>query len=844
MTPELEFNLSADDVPERVTLFADVILPLPLPKLFTYRIPHQLSDEVLVGARVLVQFGTKKVLSCVVARIHEKAPEEYQAKYLLEVIDEKPVVTTPQLRLFSWIAEYYMCTLGEVINAALPSALKLSSESKIQLHPQFSAETSEWPLTAHEEKIIFALRQKPHLTFTEVGQLLSLSGFHKIIKSLLLKDAIIIYEEIAEKYAPKVVKKVRLAPMFATDEATLEELFNQLAPKAKQLDVLLKYVQLSPLLQNLSANERGVDKNLLTSNPNLSLSAINTLLKNGVLEQFDVVVSRFPMAEGRGPYLISELSEQQAAARDEILDLFGTKDTVLLHGITGSGKTEVYIDLIQKAVEAGGQVLYLLPEIALTAQIVTRPKRVFQDRLGVYHSKFSDNERVEVWNGILSGRFQVIVGVRSSVFLPFHSLSLIIIDEEHEPSYKQHEPAPRYNAREVALMMAHYHGARTLLGSATPSVETYYHCQAGRWGLVNLHVRYGEATLPQIELIDTRQESLKKNMVSHFSQRMVHDIEDTLHRHEQVILFQNRRGYSPFIDCNDCAWIPKCRNCAVSLSYHKFSNELRCHYCGYNERKPNDCPACGSTMLKTVGFGTEKIEDELKLLLPTARVQRMDLDTTKRKNSHQQIIEDFEQQRTDILVGTQMVTKGLDFEHVSLVGILSADSIIHFPDFRAHERAYQLFVQVSGRAGRKGNKGKVLIQTANPNQAIFQRVIENDYTGMYEQEITDRQKFRYPPFVRMIRITVKHAEASPCEAAAIFLANDLADRLGRSGVLGPEPPHIFKIRNMFLQEVHVKLDRESGHLRQSKAQIQEAVFHLTHSKEFKNLRVVIDVDPT
>ncbi|WP_066835954.1 replication restart helicase PriA [Rufibacter ruber] len=843
MTPELEFNIPADDVPERVTLFADVILPLPLPKLFTYRIPHEMGDEVLVGARVLVQFGAKKVLSCVVARVHENPPKEYQAKYLLEVIDEKPVVTAPQLRLFNWMAEYYLCTLGEVINAALPSALKLSSESKIQLHPQFHQETNEWPLTAHEEKIIFALRQKPHLTFTEVGQLLQLTSFHKIIKSLLLKDIIIIYEEIAEKYAPKVVKKVRLAPMFTTDEATLEELFNQLAAKPKQLDVLLKYVQLVPLLQELAANEEGIEKNLLTSNPHLSLSAINTLLKNGVLEQFDRVVSRFPLAEGRGPYLATELSADQAAARDQVLDFFGEKDTVLLHGITGSGKTEVYIDLIQKAVDAGGQVLYLLPEIALTAQIVTRLKRVFGDRLGVYHSKFSDNERVEVWNGILSGRFQVVVGVRSSVFLPFHSLSLLIVDEEHEPSYKQHDPAPRYNAREVALMMAQFHSAKVLLGSATPSIESYYHCLSGRWGLVNLLVRYGEATLPTVELVDTRQESLRKNMLSHFSQRLVHDIEDTLHRKEQVILFQNRRGYAPFIDCNDCAWIPKCRNCAVSLSYHKFSNELRCHYCGYTERKPNDCPACGSTMLKTVGFGTEKIEDELKLLLPEARIQRMDLDTTKRKNSHQQIIEDFELQRTDILVGTQMVTKGLDFEHVSLVGILSADSIIHYPDFRAHERAYQLFVQVSGRAGRKGNKGKVLIQTANPNQPIFQRVIENDYQGLYEQEIAERQKFRYPPFVRMIRLTVKHPEARPCENAAILLAKDLVDRLGRTGVLGPEAPHIFKIRNQFLQEIHVKLDRESGNLKYSKSQIQEAVFHLLQNKDFKQLRVVVDVDP-
>jgi primosomal protein N' (replication factor Y) (superfamily II helicase) len=838
---QLQFN-APEASADRVTLFADVILPLPLPKLYTYRIPYEMNEDVMVGIRVIVQFGAKKVLSCIVAAVHESPPDGYQAKYILEIIDDSPVVTLPQLRVFNWIAEYYMCTLGEVINAALPSALKLSSESRIQLHPQFNPQENALPLTAQEEKILFALEQNPSLTFTEIGHLLQMTHYHKVIKSLIQKEAIIIFEEISDKYTPKIVKKVKLAHYFLSEPELLEELFNQLAPKPKQLDVLLHYVQKVPVHQNIHLNDRGLEKNILTADPHLSQSAVQSLIRKGVLEQFEVIVSRFPVDDLK-KVMPFALSTPQLKARDEILTLFQTKEIVLLHGITGSGKTEVYIDLIKKALEGGGQVLYLLPEIALTAQIVTRLIKVFGSRLGVYHSKFSDNERVEVWNGILSGRFSVVVGVRSSIFLPFHNLSFIIIDEEHESSYKQYEPAPRYNAREVALMMANFHRAKTLLGSATPSVETYYNCKSGRWGLVSMHQRFGEAGLPTFELVDTRREREKKNMHSHFSALLLKEIEQRLNLNEQVILFQNRRGYAPYINCNDCAWIPKCKHCAVSLSYHKFNSELRCHYCGYTERMPTSCLACGSSVLKTVGFGTEKIEDELKLLLPQANIQRMDLDTTKQKNSYQQIISDFENGRTNILVGTQMVTKGLDFENVSLVGIINADSIIHYPDFRAHERAFQMFVQVSGRAGRKGKKGKVVVQTANPTQPIFQKVIENDYGAMYEHEITERRKYSYPPFMRIIRVTVKHAEERACEEAAIALAAEFVDRLGRNMVLGPETPYIFKIRNLFLNEIHIKLDREHTSLKSAKVLIAEAIHQLKLKKDFKGVRVVADVDP-
>ncbi|WP_236668772.1 replication restart helicase PriA [Hymenobacter rubidus] len=846
MSLTLDFiSPAAAPAADRVTLFADVILPLPLPRLYTYRVPYELNDNVVIGGRVIVQFGAKKTLSCIVAAVHENAPKEYQAKYILEFIDDAPVVTQPQLKLFRWMADYYMCTIGEVINAALPSALKLSSESRIQLHPAFSREENEYPLSAQEALIVDALgtvEDGKALTFTEVGDLLGITSFHKVIKSLMHKDVIFLFEHTADKYAPKVVKKVRLAHHFVS-EASLEQLFESLATKPKQLDVLLKYLQRVPVHQNEHANHAGIEKPYLTSSPHLSASAVNTLIKNGVLEQFDQIVSRFPLENEGAIQMNFSLTEAQTSARDEIMAHFGQQEIVLLHGVTGAGKTEIYIDLIRKAMEGGGQVLYLLPEIALTAQIVTRLMRVFGSRLGVYHSKFSDNERVEVWNGVLSGRFQVVIGVRSAVFLPFDNLALIIVDEEHESSYKQYEPAPRYNAREVALMMANFQGAKTLLGSATPAVETYYQAKQGRYGLVSLTKRFGEAGMPDIELVDTRKARDQKTMHNHFTADLLGEVERTLGRQEQVILFQNRRGYAPVVACQDCGWIPKCTNCAVSLSYHKHSHELRCHYCGYHEAMVTKCPACGSRAVKTQGFGTEKIEDDLKIMLPQANIQRMDLDTTRAKNSYQQIIADFEKQTTNVLVGTQMVTKGLDFANVSLVGIINADSIIHYPDFRAHERAYQMFVQVSGRAGRKGKKGKVIIQTADPTQVIFDKVIRNDYVEFYNYEIMQRREHGYPPFMRIIKLTVKHVEQGLGEQAAILLTQELVDRLGGAAVLGPEAPYIFRIRNFYLQEITIKLDRAHTVLKQAKQHICEAMDVVRDQKEFKQARLVADVDP-
>ncbi len=845
---DLPAPAATDDRPDRATWFADVILPLPLPRLYTYRVPQALAEQVAVGLRVVVQFGKQKVLSCVVAAVHQTPPREYEAKYVLEVIDEQPVVTAPQLKLFEWIATYYMCTLGEVLNAALPAALKLSSESQLQLRMDYDSETAPYELSLEEDVIVQNLRRNPDtgelptLTFSDVGRLLDQPAFHRHIKSLLQKEVITLFESIQDKYAPKVVKRVRLAAPWAQDPDLLTELLTQLQKKPKQVEVVLRYLQLVPVYDGSALNHRGLPKATLAHDPRLSDSALASLLKNGVMEGFDQIESRFPM-DDRAPTTVIHLSDAQTAARDEILTWFGQKPIVLLHGVTGSGKTEIYIDLIQQAIDNGGQVLYLLPEIALTAQIVTRLQRVFGTRLGVYHSKFSDNERVEVWNGVLSDRFSVVVGARSAVFLPFHHLGLIIVDEEHESSYKQYEPAPRYHARETAMMLAQYHGAHTLLGSATPSVETYHYCQSGRWGLVTLAQRFGSGGMPDIKLVDTKKARAQKTMQRDFTPDLLADIQLRLDRKEQVILFQNRRGYAPFITCGACAWIPKCPNCAVSLALHYRANEIRCHYCGHTQPRPRQCPACGGIQLNPVGFGTEKLEEDVKELVPDARVQRMDLDTTRGKNAHQTIISEFEKGATNVLVGTQMVTKGLDFVNVSLVGILNADAIIHYPDFRAHERAFQLFVQVSGRAGRAATRGEVLIQTADPTQPIFALVANNDYQGLYQKELQERANYDYPPFVRVVTLTIKHAEQPVAETAAIRLTEELVARLARHSVLGPEQPYINRIRNLFLYEIHIKLARQHESLRDAKLLIREAITAVQTMPEGKGVRIVIDVDP-
>nr|WKN34972.1 primosomal protein N' [Tunicatimonas sp. TK19036] len=838
----IALNVEAPD--ERLTWFADIILPVPLPRMFTYRIPRTMEEIVQIGSRVIVQFGSKRVLTGVVGKLHNDPPKKYNARYILEVLDENPIVEPVQIKLFDWIADYYVCTVGEVLNIALPSGLKLSSESKAQLNPDFfsedhSLEEMAVEFSEKEKLVLEALKEKSSLTYNEIGELLQEKSFYNTIKSLIAKEAILIYEEVKEKYKPKVIKKLRLASAYAQHPDKLEELFTLLEKRAKQLDVVMAYMHAVPQYRSAKENKAGIAKSQLMDR-NLSTSSVNTLVKNGIFEEFEEVVSRFEATSPTQERVF--LTDYQQQARQEILHQFQTKDTVLLHGITGSGKTEIYIDLIQEVLNAGGQVLYLLPEIALTTQIVLRLKKIFGDRMGIYHSRFSDNERVEVWQGILAGDYPLVVGVRSAVLLPFDNLSLIIVDEEHETSYKQFDPAPRYHARDVALMLARLHHSKTLLGSATPSIESYYHASHAKYGLVTLNKRYGNAQLPNIELVDIKAERKQKTMKEDFTSGLLDAMQAVLDNKEQAIIFQNRRGYAPYLHCEDCAHIPKCQNCDVSLTYHQYARELRCHYCGHHEGVHQECEACGSTRIRTAGFGTEKLEEEIQTLLPQSRVQRMDLDTTRKKNSYEQIIESFAGRELDFLVGTQMVSKGLDFDGVSLVGILDADRMIHFPDFRSHERTFQLITQVSGRSGRRDKVGRVIIQTTNLKQPILHKIIANDYLGLFEEEIHEREVYNYPPFVRVIRLTVKNPDKRTVDLAAAHLAHILKDRIGSSRVLGPEEPLISRLRNQYLIQLVIKLEKHLQ-LRAIKTILRDESVKLCKEKAFKKTNVVIDVDP-
>ena len=826
---------------DEVTYFADLILPIPVPKLFTYRIPRAMAEVVKIGARVIVPFGKKnsRVLTAIVARLHNSPPANYQARYVTELLDEYPLVNSYQLELFRWMAEYYMCCVGEVMNVALPSGLKISSQSKVQLNPDF-----DYPelLTEAEAVLLAELKKQPALTYEELGRLAGEGvNIAALIKSLVGKKAIIVFEEVREKYVPKMIRKVRLHRNYEEKEQLLV-LLQRLEKLPKQQEVVMRYLRHVPLQINSDLNQRGLDKSILNQDDQLSQSSLATLIKNAVFETFEVIQPRFSDNDPKTPVEI-RLTEPQQRAADQIMAQFESQNIVLLHGITGSGKTEVYINLIQQALASGSQVLYLLPEIALTTQIVVRLQRVFGDKMGIYHSKFSDNERVEVWKGVVSGQYQFVVGVRSSVFLPFDNLGLVIVDEEHETSYKQHDPAPRYHARDVALMLAHWQQAKVLLGSATPALETYYQAKQGRYGLVELHHRFGDATLPNILLVDTKQEKKQKTMKSEFSSALLYALENNLERKEQSILFQNRRGYSPYMQCEDCDWTAECANCAVSLTYHQRDAELRCHYCGHKEAVPRLCPTCGSTKVKTIGFGTEKLEDQLQLFFPNARVLRMDLDTTRAKDAYGQIIREFEQGGVDMLVGTQMITKGLDFDNVSLVGIFDADRLIRFPDFRATERSFQMLTQVSGRAGRRaGRPGTVLIQTANPGQGILQKIIQNDYRGLYDEEIQERQDFNYPPFSRLIKLTVRHPDKAISQQAAERLCAELTDALGPSRVLGPEQPLVERIRNQFLFDILIKIEREKVNIKAVKTYIRDRISDILTDKGLRQVSIVVDVD--
>ncbi|NOR86312.1 MAG: primosomal protein N' [Bacteroidales bacterium] len=824
---------------ERKTLFVDLILPLPVAGTFTYRVPYEMNDWVRVGVRVVVQFGQRKVYAAIVKDVHDRIPEQYTAKYILAVLDTDPIVYESQLKFWEWISDYYLTSIGEVMNAALPSAFKLSSESRLVLNPDFKA--GEVELDEKEAPIIMALQNQESINLTQAAELSEQKKVYPIIKTLIEKGVILMEEELEDKYKQRKQVRIRLSKEFAAEEK-LRELFEQLEKKAfKQLEILMAYLHLSK-----NATIKDISKKSLLEQVENGASALKALEKKQVFESYEQIISRLNDGPKTHEPSAIQLSDAQHTAFQGINKVFQEKSTCLLHGITGSGKTEIYIKAMAEMLSQGKQVLYLLPEIALTAQIINRLRMYFGEEVGVYHSRYNIHERVEIWNKVLKEEegvpsYQIILSARSGVFLPFKNLGLIIVDEEHDSSYKQFDPAPRYHARDTALVLAARHQAKVILGSATPSVESYYNAHQGKYGLVSLMERYGEGRMPEILIADIKNETRRKTMNGHFSGFMMQHIKAALERKEQIILFQNRRGFSPRLECEVCNWIPQCPNCDISLVYHKNQNRLRCHICGHSTHLLHQCSDCGSKEVRMRGFGTEKLEEDLGIMLPEARIKRMDLDTTRAKNAFEKIFEDFAEQRIDILVGTQMVTKGLDFENVSIVGVLNADNMINFPDFRAFERSFQMLVQVSGRAGRKKKKGKVIIQSFNPYHSVIRYVIENSYQKMYDSQILERRNFKYPPFFRLIKFTLKHKDYRELNDAAADFTRLLINRFG-ARVLGPQYPMVAKMRGYFLKETLLKLEKGFSAVK-VRQEVNSIIDTFNSGKQYKSIRIVIDVDP-
>lgn len=817
------------------TYFADVILPVPLAKLFTYRLPNEMIGYVTVGSRIIVPFGKKKVLTGIVGSIHETPPEAYESKYIYDLLDDKPLITEHQLALFNWISEYYLCHIGEVLKASLPAGLKLSSESIVQLNPDLDLDIDE--LNPKEKLIIDALIHKDYLSFSEIEKILKQKNIHRLINKLTKNGYVFVIDEIKQKYKPKKIKKIRLINDFL-EASHLEELIKSLEKRKKQQEVIVSYLEQTQTTENPSANEKGIEKSLFLKT-GISTSSLKTLINNDVFEEFEIIVSRFKeIPDHLEP--AKDLNPIQQIAYDQLWSNFEETNIQLLHGVTGSGKTELYIHLIQAIIENGQQVLYLLPEIALTTQIVSRLRKVFGDKMAVYHSKFSDNERVETFREVGSGKFQLIVGVRSSVFLPFQDLGLIIVDEEHDSSYKQYEPAPRYNARDTAIMLGVIHHAKVVLGTATPSVESYYNAKHGQWGYVPLLERFGNSQFPEIVPINTKQ--LVKDAQSSFSTVLFDEIKLVTDKEKQVLIFQNRRGYAPFLKCKQCETIPSCKNCNVSLTYHMYTNELRCHYCGYVSGIPSNCESCGSQQIETIGAGTEKIEEDIQLLFPALKVGRMDADTTRNKNALQTLIDNFQSHKLDVLVGTQMISKGLDFDDVELVGIFDADKMLYYPDFRASERTFQLILQVSGRAGRRETPGKVIVQVSNPYHPTIQQAITNDFEGFYSHELAERQRFHYPPFTRLIKLVIRDESRQTSEQIAREVYTLLCTRLSKKMVLGPQEPMVNRIRNKFIYEIFIKMDRGKG-VAETKKFLQLVIERIYSKPNNRTTYITIDVDP-
>ena len=812
--------------------FVEVVLPLSLAKTFTYRISEAEFHFIKKGMRVAVPFGKSKIYTGLVIDIHQNEPSLYDAKEIHQILDEKPIATEIQIKHWLWVATYYMCGIGDVYRGAFPTGLLLESETVVSHKTDTLVNDSE--LSDDEFLIYEALHHQSSLKVGEIVSILNKKNIFPILQKLIAKDIIVLEEEIKESYKPKLVRYVKLHAKYESDNG-LGELLEVLKSANKQKEIVLAYFQL------MASEKKPITVKKLVEVSNSTSTTVKALIDKEIFEEYLLQQDRVSFS-GQATEKQLLLSEAQNTAFESIKNSFLDKEVCLLHGVTSSGKTEIYIKLIEEYLLTGKQVLYLLPEIALTTQLVSRLRLHFGDKVAVFHSKYSNNERVEVWKQTLenSTKAQIVIGARSALFLPFENLGLLIVDEEHEQTFKQTDPAPRYHARDSAIVLANFHNAKVLLGSATPSIETYFNTQTDKYGLVTLTERYNDVRMPEVLLVDLKDKHFRKRMTGHFSDLLIEEIAEALSLGEQVILFQNRRGYSPIIECMTCGHVPHCQQCDVSLTFHKHKNQLRCHYCGYSIAKPTHCHSCSSIDLTTKGFGTEQIEQELVALFPKAKTGRMDQDTTRGKFGFEKIIDSFKNREVDILVGTQMLAKGLDFDNVSLVGIMNADNMLHHPDFRAFERSFQMMTQVAGRAGRSEKQGKVVIQTYNPNHNTIQQVTNHNYIGMYKEQLYDRQIYKYPPYFRIIKLTLKHREFEKLKEGSMWLYQVLSQNLGIP-VLGPEEPAISRIRNEYIRTILIKIPQNMP-LAGTKKTIQKMLNSFEAVAQYRAIKVIANVD--
>jgi primosomal protein N' (replication factor Y) len=812
--------------------FVEVILPLSLAKTFTYSVSEAEFHYIKKGMRVAVPFGKSKIYTALVIELHQNAPTLYDAKEIHQILDEKPLVTQTQIEHWKWIASYYLCAIGDVFRGAIPSALLLESETVISQKQDIDVEESQ--LSDDEYLIYQALQHQSSLKVDDIISIVNKKSIFPILQKLIDKNIVVLQEEMLESYKPKLVRYVRLNKEFDSNNG-LEQLLENLKGATKQKEVVLSYFQLS------ATEKKPITVKKLTETAQTTSTIIKALIDKNIFEEYYLQEDRvnFKGVSNEGHL---KLSAPQDLAFNSIKESLSKKEVCLLHGVTASGKTEIYIKLIEEYLAKGKQVLYLLPEIALTTQLVGRLRAHFGNKVAVFHSKYSNNERVEVWNQVLnkSEKAEIVIGARSALFLPFQDLGFLIVDEEHEQTYKQVDPAPRYHARDAAIVLAGLQKAKVLLGSATPSVESYYNAKTGKFGLVTLVERYGKVTLPEIELVDLKDKYFRKKMSGHFSEVLIEEITKSLTLGEQVILFQNRRGYSPLLECLTCGHVPQCQQCDVSLTYHKHKNQLRCHYCGYSIAKPTNCHACSSVNLTTKGFGTEQIQQELVALFPSHKIGRMDQDTTRGKFGFEKIIDSFKNREIDILVGTQMLGKGLDFDNVTLVGIMNADNLLYHPDFRAYERSFQMMTQVSGRSGRSEKQGKVIIQTYTPLHNTIQQVTRNDYESMFKEQLLEREIYKYPPYYKLIKLTLKHRDYDKLKEGSMWLYQVMQQSLPMP-VLGPEEPAISRIRNEYIRTIMVKIPAARS-IVTTKSTLQKILNSFEAVAAYRSIRVIINVD--